>query len=187
MKEETSNVILTGALIGIGVVGIGLLAYDIMEKRVDKLENTLNAIQNSVKSISGDVDLTVPDDVVRLAVTQAAEKASNRAVDSAIKSIQASVEKTMDGRVTSTINSIYSNIENDLKNTLLEKVNTASIERIENSVSDKVSKQVLKNFIVKNVSTPTYVSTGNGKAEAIKALAENGFDDWEIRRVLEKM
>lgn len=183
MRENNNNLMLT---LGLGALAIGgVMMYVDYNNRINGLENTLNAITNSVNSIAKDVDLTVPEDVVRVAVAQAADKAADKAVNSAVASIKTTVAKNMDERITSTIKDMYGSLEDDMRKKLLEKVNLTSLEKIENQVSDKVASQVMKTMLSKVTSFG-----GNGsasKAEVAKYLAEQNYSSWQIKDVLDAM
>lgn len=182
MRENNNNLMLT---LGLGALAIGgVMMYVNYNNRINGLENTLNAITNSVNSIVKDADLTVPEDVVKVAVAQAANKAADKAVNSAVASIKTTVVKNMDERITATIKDVYGSLEDDMKKKLLEKVNLTSLDKIENQVSDKVAGQVMKTMLSK------VTSFGNGsasKAEVAKYLAERNYSSWQIKDILDVM
>lgn len=181
MRENNNNLMLT---LGLGALAIGgVMMYVDYNNRINGLENTLNAITNSVNSIAKDVDLTVPEDVVRVAVAQAANKAADKAVNSAVTSIKTTVAKNMDERITSTIKDMYGSLEDDMKKKLLEKVNLTSLEKIENQVSDKVAGQVMKTML----SKVTSIGNGSSKADVAKYLAEQNYSSWQIKDILDSM
>lgn len=174
-----NNMILLGVLGGVGVAVAGLA----LNNRIDNMERTLDSITHSISSISGNVDLTVPEDIVKLAMTQAAEKATSKAANSAIASIKDNISKDIERRVNTTINDAYKGLESELKSKLLEQVNMQSLERIENSVSEKVSKQVIKSFVNKMITG----NSGSTKTDVIKTMTENGYSAYEISQVLSKI
>jgi len=180
-NNNNNNLMLT---LGLGVVVIGgVMLYVNYNNRVNKLENTLDAITNGINSIAKDVDLTVPDDIVKVAVAQAANKAADKAVNSAVTSIKATVAKNMDERITSTIKDVYGSLEEDMKKKLLEKVNLTSLEKIEDQVSDKVAGQVMKTML----SKVTSIGSGSSKADVAKYLAEQNYSSWQIKDILDAM
>ena len=183
MKREDSNVMMA---LGLGMVAIGgVVTYVHCNNRINSMEQTLNSITEGISRIAGDVDITVPEDMVKIAVAQAADNAANKAVDSAVSSIKNSVAKSMDERITGTIKEVYSSLEEDMRTKLLEKVNLASLENIENQVSDKVAQQVMKTMLSKVGNFGS--SAASNKAEVAKFLAEKHYATWQIKDVLDSM
>lgn len=181
-----SNNNLLLAVVGTVMAAAGVMAYDSLNNRIDKMDNTLDGITRAVGSISDNVDLTVPDNIVQAAIGVATEKAVNSAVKSASESIKANVTKEISKRVTATCEDAYKNVEETVKNKLLEQINNGtSITKIETAVTDTVAKEVLKRFISNNSNQNRgYNQTTSNKAEVAKTMIENGYDYWEIGQVL---
>lgn len=180
-----SNNNLLLAVVGTVMAAAGVMAYDSLNNRIDKMDNTLDGITRAVGSISDNVDLTVPDNIVQAAVGIATEKAVNTAVKSASESIKANVTKEISKRVTATCEDAYKNVEETVKNKLLEQANETSIAKIETAVTDTVAKEVLKRFINNNSNQNRgYNHTTSNKADVAKTMIENGYDYWEIGQVL---
>lgn len=180
-----SNNNLLLAVVGTMMAAAGVMAYDSLNNRIDKMDNTLDGITRAVGSISDNVDLTVPDNIVQAAVGIATEKAVNSAVKSASESIKANVTKEISKRVTATCEDAYKNVEETVKNKLLEQANETSIAKIETAVTDTVAKEVLKRFINNNSNQNRgYNHTTSNKADVAKTMIENGYDYWEIGQVL---
>jgi actin-related protein len=173
----TKTELFFGAFAAVASVG----AY-LMEKRVTKMEETLNNITKSVNDIADDVDLTVPEDIVKTALVMATNKAADKAVNTAVASIKTTVTKNMDERINATIKEVYSNLEGDMEKKLSEKINLTNIEEIKSQVSQKVADQVLKSLLNKVSGFG-----GSSKADVIKTMSENGFTSYDISRVLESM
>lgn len=180
-----SNNNLLLAVVGTVMAAAGVMAYDSLNNRIDKMDDTLDGITRAVGSISDNVDLTVPDNIVQAAVGIATEKAVNTAVKSASESIKANVTKEISKRVTATCEDAYKNVEETVKNKLLEQANETSIAKIETAVTDTVAKEVLKRFINNNSNQNRgYNHTTSNKADVAKTMIENGYDYWEIGQVL---
>lgn len=180
-----SNNNLLLAVVGTVMAAAGVMAYDSLNNRIDKMDDTLDGITRAVGSISDNVDLTVPDNIVQAAVGIATEKAVNTAVKSASESIKANVTKEISKRVTATCEDAYKNVEETVKNKLLEQANETSIAKIETAVTDTVAKEVLKRFISNNSNQNRgYNHTTSNKADVAKTMIENGYDYWEIGQVL---
>lgn len=180
-----SNNNLLLAVVGAVMAAAGVMAYDSLNNRIDKMDDTLDGITRAVGSISDNVDLTVPDNIVQAAVGIATEKAVNTAVKSASESIKANVTKEISKRVTATCEDAYKNVEETVKNKLLEQANETSIAKIETAVTDTVAKEVLKRFINNNSNQNRgYNHTTSNKADVAKTMIENGYDYWEIGQVL---
>lgn len=180
-----SNNNLLLAVVGTVMAAAGVMAYDSLNNRIDKMDDTLNGITRAVGSISDNVDLTVPDNIVQAAVGIATEKAVNSAVKSASESIKANVTKEINQRVKATCEDAYKNVEETVKNKLLEQANETSIAKIETAVTDTVAKEVLKRFISNNSNQNRgYNHTTSNKADVAKTMIENGYDYWEIGQVL---
>lgn len=180
-----SNNNLLLAVVGTVMAAAGVMAYDSLNNRIDKMDDTLNGITRAVGSISDNVDLTVPDNIVQAAVGIATERAVNTAVKSASESIKANVTKEINQRVKATCEDAYKNVEETVKNKLLEQANGTSIAKIETAVTDTVAKEVLKRFISNNSNqNRAYNYTTSNKAEVAKTMIENGYDCWEIGQVL---
>ena len=161
----------TELAVGLGVIGFGLgcAAVCIVEGgRVTGMEKKLNDICKSIDGISDSVDLTIPEELTKVAVSKAAEKAA-----------KASVNKAIDSAIKTAVDDIYKDVAGDVKKKLEDQVNLASIERIEKQVSEKVANTIVK-------TSPFFgIGDSTSKESLVKTCVDNGMDAWEIKRILE--
>ena len=160
-----------GVLGGV-VVFVGGFAVHKFKKLSKKIED----ISNAVDDASEKIDLTVPEDIVKVAMTKAAKRECAK-----VASVEAlKVAKDISKKVDETLSSAYQNVEDDLKKQLEEKISMSTLDNIEKSVANKVSKRILNNPLFS-------FGKVNDVCDVIRSCTEAGMTAYDISRILKSM
>ena len=112
-------------------------------------------------------------------VRDAATKVANTAVENGSRQALKDIESHINSEISKAVSSSYEAIEKGLQDKLEKEINLQTIERIENAVSEKVSKQVLNTLKVDSAANKALT-----KADVIKACVDKGMKSWEISDVV---
>ena len=159
---------------GIGLVFgvIGLIGYFKAKKLNAKLDNVTKAIDD----ISDDVDLTVPEDVVDVAMKRAADKECSKIAAKASEDISSEIRR----RVNDAVRAKYANIESELKAKLEEKISLTTLDNIEKLVARDILERLPYSF--------GFSETNESEiASVIRTCASSGMDWYAISRIIDSM
>lgn len=165
--------------LGVGAFALGCAVVAICEAdRVKTMDNKLSNICRGIGYIQDNVDLNVPEEVAKAMVRNAAQNIANDAVRNASDEAVKEIKKDINSHIKGVVKDAYKNVEVDIKHQLESQINLQTIEKIQNSVSEKVAKQLLD-------KTLFFPNSGSSKEDLIKTCVSNGMDAWDIRRILE--
>lgn len=154
----------------VGAVGTALGVFGIVKSV--QLEKKLDNITKSIDDISDDVDLTVPEDIVKVAMTTAANKECEKAAKKACDRVTEDINQ----QVRDAVNKAHKDIEADLKKALEEKISLETLENVERLAAKDIVRKI----------SPVY-SAPSDIASIIRSCTEAGMTSYDISRVIESM
>jgi len=162
---------ISGATSGIAVAVsiIGIIRHKCLSNKIDK-------ITKAIDDISDDVDLTVPEDIVEIAVKKAAKKACEESAERATKKISDDINK----QVKDILDKSYRNIEDDLRKELEGKITMATLDDIEKAVVNKVAERMMDRM-------PFSFSAKSDVGDVVRVCAESGMAGFEIKNIIDAM
>lgn len=165
--------------LGVGGFALGCAAVALFEAdKINRMEDKLTGIFKGVNYIQDNVDLSVPEEVAKTMVRNAAQDVANRAVQNATDEAVKEIKKEINTHVKSVVKDAYKNVEADVKHQLESQITLQTIDKIQNSVSEKVAKQIVDKALF-------FPGTSSSKEDLVKTCVANGMDAWDIRRILE--
>lgn len=165
--------------LGVGGFALGCLAVALFEAdKVKTMDNKLTGICKGMDFIKDNISLDVPEETAKALVRNAAQNIANDAVTKASLEAVKDIKTEINNRIKIVVNDAYDNVESEVRNKLESQINLQTIEKIQNSVSEKVAKQIVDSSLFAGRG-------GSSKDDIIKTCVANGMDAWDIRRILE--
>lgn len=164
--------------LSVAAFAVGCATVAVIEaEKVNKIDSKFNYIAKGINYLQENVDLTVPEEVAEELTREAAKKVANEACIKASEKATKEICKNIDDTVKKIVNDSYADVKTKVMDKLEKEINVQTIERIEQQVANKVSKQIMNNYI------PT-TSFGASKADIAKACIESGMDSYDISKVM---
>ena len=165
--------------LGVGAFALGCAVVAIYEAdKVKTMDNKLTGIWRGMNYIQENVDLSIPEEVAKEMVRKAAQNVADYTVKDAATDAIKEIKKDVSTQVRNVVKDAYKNVENDVKHQLESQINLQTIEKIQNSVSERVAKQIVDKAMF-------FPHSASSKEDLIKTCVANGMDAWDIRRILE--
>lgn len=167
-------------------VGLGVAAFAagcatiavVSADKVNKIDAKFTGISAGIKYLQDNIDLTIPEEVAEELTREAAKKVANDACIKASEKATKEICKNIDDTVKKIVSDSYTDVKSKIADKLEKEINIQTIGRIEQSVAEKVAKQVMNNY------TPAYRLGGTTKADIVQTCIENGMDGIDIQRVM---
>ena len=168
----------------LGMIGAGIASVTVCMIGILTAANTnkkLNKITEAIGSISKDVDLTVPEDIVTTAMANAAKSVTTKKANEAVEKVTKDFHSTINAKVSDAVDDCYEKMGGTLQKLFTDRLRTGSFEKIENKVALNVTNHLIKNLPILGGFS------NNSKEQLIKACVDNGFDSHDISRIMQSM